>query len=415
VDMWSFGVILYILLCGYPPFRDKVEKQLFMKIRAGVYEFHPKYWSKVSDDAKDLIRKLLIVDPLQRLTVDQALAHTWLHLDGRKLSSFDLSESLSELELFQNGRKFRAGINVVLAIHRMSRSRIFDETGSANNSVPSSPIGIGGMMSPSVAGSLLHSAAVAALNASSNSTDNIDEGSSSSAGIANAHTSAAAVIAITGPFSPNPKQHQHHHHQSVLTPSPGGNGTGSTPVSARRTGPQILSSIQRNIRQGYFTDPAAYTSPAPSPSPYATAAPAAPSPVISSAAAGTATDAGVGVGISTPRSTVAGYDGDTTATSAAPTATAAGSSDSDAAAYGASVYGASPTISPRSPRSPRHPIARTASASPPPVADAADSGGGVAAAGTGVTNVSSTAATDVVSATEQLRALQLRSQLLGLQ
>lgn len=58
--MWSFGVILYILLSGYPPFRDKVEKQLFLKIRAGVYEFHPKYWDKVSEDAKDLIRRLLV-------------------------------------------------------------------------------------------------------------------------------------------------------------------------------------------------------------------------------------------------------------------------------------------------------------------------------------------------------------------
>lgn len=136
--MWSFGVILYILLCGYPPFRDKEEKQLFLKIRAGVYDFHPKYWDKVSEDAKDLIRRLLVIDPLVRLTVEEALGHAWIHADGHQLSSYDLSESLSELELFQNNRRFKAGINVLRAIHKMSRSKLFDDGGSENNSAASS-------------------------------------------------------------------------------------------------------------------------------------------------------------------------------------------------------------------------------------------------------------------------------------
>lgn len=141
--MWSFGVILYILLCGYPPFRDKVEKQLFIKIRSGVYEFHPKYWDKVSEEAKDLIRRLLVINPVERYTVDETLSHPWIHADPRQLSSYDLSESLSELELFQNSRRFKVGINVIKAIHRMSKSRFFDESASesntAANSVVSSP------------------------------------------------------------------------------------------------------------------------------------------------------------------------------------------------------------------------------------------------------------------------------------
>lgn len=54
--MWSFGVILYILLGGYPPFHDDNQRTLFRKICKGDYTFHPDYWSGVSDEAKDLIK-----------------------------------------------------------------------------------------------------------------------------------------------------------------------------------------------------------------------------------------------------------------------------------------------------------------------------------------------------------------------
>jgi calcium/calmodulin-dependent protein kinase I len=63
VDMWSFGVILYILLGGYPPFHDENQRALFKKIIKGDYEFHHDYWSGVSDEAKQLIQGLLTVDP----------------------------------------------------------------------------------------------------------------------------------------------------------------------------------------------------------------------------------------------------------------------------------------------------------------------------------------------------------------
>jgi calcium/calmodulin-dependent protein kinase I len=78
VDMWSIGVITYILLGGYPPFHDENQKNLFKKIKKGEFEFHEEYWGAVSSDAKDLIRGLLHVDPESRLTVDDVLGHSWV-------------------------------------------------------------------------------------------------------------------------------------------------------------------------------------------------------------------------------------------------------------------------------------------------------------------------------------------------
>lgn len=77
VDMWSAGVIMFILLGGYPPFYDEHEPRLFQKIRRGLFSFDDPVWNDVSATAKDLIRKLLVVDPSGRLTATQALAHEW--------------------------------------------------------------------------------------------------------------------------------------------------------------------------------------------------------------------------------------------------------------------------------------------------------------------------------------------------
>lgn len=119
VDMWSFGVILFILLGGYPPFHDTDQKMLYRKIRTGTFEFHPKYWSNISEDAKDLIRKLLTINPLQRYTADQALAHPWLHVDDHLMNQEHLHENVEELKRFQAARKLKAGINAVRAVTKL--------------------------------------------------------------------------------------------------------------------------------------------------------------------------------------------------------------------------------------------------------------------------------------------------------
>eukprot|EP00742_Colponemidia_sp_Colp-10_P002048 GILJ01002188.1.p1 GENE.GILJ01002188.1~~GILJ01002188.1.p1 ORF type:complete len:487 (+),score=92.76 GILJ01002188.1:68-1528(+) len=77
-DMWSLGVITYILLCGFPPFNGNDNATIFRKIMKGDFSFDFPQWSHVSDLAKDFIRRLLTVDPKARFTAPQALQHQWL-------------------------------------------------------------------------------------------------------------------------------------------------------------------------------------------------------------------------------------------------------------------------------------------------------------------------------------------------
>ena len=65
-DVWSIGVIVYIMLGGYPPFYSDNQTELFKLIKKGIYQFHPKYWDHISEDAKDLIRNMLVINPDHR-------------------------------------------------------------------------------------------------------------------------------------------------------------------------------------------------------------------------------------------------------------------------------------------------------------------------------------------------------------
>jgi len=82
IDMWAIGVINYILLCGFPPFRskNKDQEELFTMIMSGEYKFISPYWDKISTGAKDLINKLLVVVPDDRYTAQKTLNHSWLAL-----------------------------------------------------------------------------------------------------------------------------------------------------------------------------------------------------------------------------------------------------------------------------------------------------------------------------------------------
>jgi calcium/calmodulin-dependent protein kinase (CaM kinase) II/calcium/calmodulin-dependent protein kinase I len=125
--MWSVGVILYILLGGYPPFIDADQRKLFRKIRKGEYEFHEEYWTNVSSDAKDLIRGLLCVNTTQRLTASQALLCDWItKASDATLAQNDMGTNLNELRKFNGKRKFRAAVASVIAVNKLQSFLAFD-------------------------------------------------------------------------------------------------------------------------------------------------------------------------------------------------------------------------------------------------------------------------------------------------
>lgn len=116
VDMWSAGVVLFMLLGGYPPFYDRSEQVLFQKIEQADFSFDDPVWHQVAESAKDLICKCLVLDPASRITVEKALNHRWFseHLNGAPL--IDARKNLVE-----NKDKIRTFRQVVLAIQAMKR------------------------------------------------------------------------------------------------------------------------------------------------------------------------------------------------------------------------------------------------------------------------------------------------------
>ena len=96
VDMWSVGVILFILLSGYSPFDHDDEEQLFKHIREGVYCMDDRIWRYISEGAKDCVRKLLTVDVTHRMTATQALQHPWILAHKKKYNRRNNTHSTSE-------------------------------------------------------------------------------------------------------------------------------------------------------------------------------------------------------------------------------------------------------------------------------------------------------------------------------
>ncbi|ETO04605.1 hypothetical protein RFI_32791 [Reticulomyxa filosa] len=113
VDMWSAGVILYIILCGFPPFYDENEDmtRLYRKIKTADFDMPSPYWDNVSTDAKDLVKKLLVPDPTKRLTSAATVKHPWLQ--GKASDQIMGAEQRFQLKRFQYVRKLRVNLFIL--------------------------------------------------------------------------------------------------------------------------------------------------------------------------------------------------------------------------------------------------------------------------------------------------------------
>ena len=120
-DMWSIGVILYILLGGYPPFIENNQRDLFRKIKNGQYEFHSDYWDNVSKEAKKLISSLLVVNSVKRYDAKDALSNQWITKVDASLAKNDLGVNLVEFRKFNAKRKLRAAVRALIVTNRMER------------------------------------------------------------------------------------------------------------------------------------------------------------------------------------------------------------------------------------------------------------------------------------------------------
>ncbi|KAJ7993234.1 hypothetical protein DPEC_G00270330 [Dallia pectoralis] len=118
VDMWSVGVILYILLCGFEPFFDpRGDQYMYSRILNCDYEFVSPWWDEVSLNAKDLVSKLIVQDPQKRLTVKEALDHPWVLGKAARFSHMDTTQK--KLQEFNARRKLKAIMKAVVATSRM--------------------------------------------------------------------------------------------------------------------------------------------------------------------------------------------------------------------------------------------------------------------------------------------------------
>ncbi|XP_059373636.1 calcium/calmodulin-dependent protein kinase type II subunit gamma isoform X20 [Carassius carassius] len=118
VDIWACGVILYILLVGYPPFWDEDQHKLYQQIKAGAYDFPSPEWDTVTAEAKNLINQMLTINPAKRITADQALKHPWVCQRSTVASMIHRQETVECLRKFNARRKLKGAILTTMLVSR---------------------------------------------------------------------------------------------------------------------------------------------------------------------------------------------------------------------------------------------------------------------------------------------------------
>uniref|UniRef100_A0A671XI72 calcium/calmodulin-dependent protein kinase n=1 Tax=Sparus aurata TaxID=8175 RepID=A0A671XI72_SPAAU len=147
VDIWACGVILYILLVGYPPFWDEDQHKLYQQIKAGAYDFPSPEWDTVTPEAKNLINQMLTINPAKRITAQEALKHPWVCQRSTVASMMHRQETVECLKKFNARRKLKGAILTTMLVSRNFSGKCYldmihiPQTNSTKNSIVTSPKG----------------------------------------------------------------------------------------------------------------------------------------------------------------------------------------------------------------------------------------------------------------------------------
>ncbi|XP_041914685.1 calcium/calmodulin-dependent protein kinase type II subunit beta isoform X12 [Alosa sapidissima] len=160
VDIWACGVILYILLVGYPPFWDEDQHKLYQQIKAGAYDFPSPEWDTVTPEAKNLINQMLTINPAKRINAQEALKHPWVCQRSTVASMMHRQETVECLKKFNARRKLKGAILTTMLVSRnfsaksllnkkadvkkrksSSTIQYMPQTNSTKNSIVTSPKG----------------------------------------------------------------------------------------------------------------------------------------------------------------------------------------------------------------------------------------------------------------------------------
>ncbi|XP_077377874.1 calcium/calmodulin-dependent protein kinase (CaM kinase) II beta 1 isoform X21 [Festucalex cinctus] len=160
VDIWACGVILYILLVGYPPFWDEDQHKLYQQIKAGAYDFPSPEWDTVTPEAKNLINQMLTINPAKRITAQEALKHPWVCQRSTVASMMHRQETVECLKKFNARRKLKGAILTTMLV-----SRNFS-VGSRQTTAPASvvPVSVTAGTTVGTAAGLVEQAAKTLLN-----------------------------------------------------------------------------------------------------------------------------------------------------------------------------------------------------------------------------------------------------------
>ncbi|XP_041032304.1 calcium/calmodulin-dependent protein kinase type II subunit gamma isoform X3 [Carcharodon carcharias] len=149
VDIWACGVILYILLVGYPPFWDEDQHKLYQQIKAGAYDFPSPEWDTVTPEAKNLINQMLTINPAKRITATEALKHPWVCQRSTVASMMHRQETVECLRKFNARRKLKGAIlTTMLATRNFSAAKnllnkktdgVKPQTNNSKNNIVSTP------------------------------------------------------------------------------------------------------------------------------------------------------------------------------------------------------------------------------------------------------------------------------------